>query len=291
MTFCKNIFLICAVSVTISCASASVSTATEQTDHHADIKTQMQKAAFGGSVAYMLLLAFVAGLLVSFTPCVYPMIPITLGILQSQATQSVSRNFMLTFSYVLGLAAVHATLGYIAATTSIVFGQWLANPWFILFMILFFLYFAFSMFGFYEIYMPRFLSSSSQGSPRGSLLSSFLFGVISGTAASPCLTPVLAVILGFVAHQGSPLFGVAALFLFALGMGTLLIVVGTFSGMLVLLPRAGMWMESVKKVFGFMMLAACVYIAKPILNDMVSIALYAAIGIGAIVYFVTNLRK
>lgn len=147
------------------------------------------------------------------------------------------------------------------------------------------------MFGFYEIYMPRFLSSSSQCSPQGSILSSFLFGVVSGTAASPCLTPVLAVILGFVAHQGSPIFGVAALFLFALGMGTLLILVGTFSGMLVLLPRAGMWMETVKKVFGFMMLAACVYIAKPILNDVITLGLYVAIAFGMLASFVVSARR
>ena len=104
---------------------------------------------------YILLIAFVIGIATSFTPCIYPMIPITIGIMQSQASPSLTRNFLLATSYVTGMATVYAILGYIAATTTLILGQWLANPWIIGLLILLFIYIAFAMFGFYEIYTPR----------------------------------------------------------------------------------------------------------------------------------------
>lgn len=257
-------------------------------DVTSQVKEKLHSAVTRGSWAYVLLLAFLAGILVSFTPCVYPMIPITIGILQSQAVQSVWRNFGLTLSYVFGIAMVHAGLGYLAATTSMIFGQWLANPWFILFIILFFLYFAFSMFGFYEIFMPKFLMRGGGVQAKGSFFGSFIFGVISGTVASPCLTPVLAFLLGFVARIANPVLGFLTLFVFALGMGVILILVGTFSGILTALPRAGQWMDEIKKVFGFAMLAACVYVAQPVLASWLVWALYGTVGLAAIVYFVSR---
>ena len=105
------------------------------------------------SSIYLLILAFIIGIFTSFTPCVYPMIPITMGILQSQASSSLYRNFLLSVSYVLGMSTIYAVFGYIAATSTVIFGQWLSNPWIILFVVAFFIYLAFSMFGFYEIKM------------------------------------------------------------------------------------------------------------------------------------------
>jgi thiol:disulfide interchange protein DsbD len=255
------------------------------------VKTSLQGAASQGSWAYVLLLAFLSGILVSFTPCVYPMIPVTVGILQSQAVQSAWRNFGLTMSYVFGIATVHAVLGYLAATTSMIFGQWLSNPWFILFIILFFLYFAFSMFGFYEIYMPKFLLSGSGVQAKGSFFGSFIFGLISGTVASPCLTPVLAFLLGFVAKIANPVLGFLTLFVFALGMGMILIIVGSFSGVLSTLPKAGQWMDEIKKVFGFAMLAACIYVAQPVLASWLAWLLYAVLALFFIGYFAFRFLK
>jgi len=246
--------------------------------------TLLQKEKSGW---FTLVLAFLAGVLVSFTPCVYPMIPITVGILQAQASSSLLYNFLSALSYVTGIAVVYAGLGYLSATTSLIFGRWLASPWVIFFMILFFLYMAFSMFGFYEMYSPSFLSRGTQASAKKSLLSSFLFGLISGTVASPCLTPALALLLGVVAKSGNPLFGFAVLFSFSLGMGLLLILVGTFSSTLNMLPRAGLWMDEIKKVFGFMMLGVCVYFAQPIMSSMLTLQLYAGVlGIASVYYFV-----
>ncbi len=235
--------------------------------------------ASGGNPYIIVGLAFLAGIVTSFTPCLYPMIPITMGILQSQAASSVWANFLAAFSYVFGMAMVYAGLGYIAATTSIIFGRWASNPWFIVVVVAIFLYLAFSMFGFYEIYMPSFLTQRSEVAGRRPLIRCFLLGIISGSVASPCLTPPLAILLTLVAKKGNPYLGFAALFAFALGMGILLLVVGTFSSSLSLLPRAGTWMLEIKKIFGFIMLAMCVYIAGPIIGADWALYLYILIGV------------
>ncbi|MFA6527191.1 MAG: cytochrome c biogenesis protein CcdA [Candidatus Babeliales bacterium] len=239
----------------------------------------------------LIIIAFAAGILVSFTPCIYPMIPITIGILQIQRQQSLLYNFFSALTYVAGIACVYATLGYISATSSLIFGRWLASPWFIFFIVLFFLYLAFSMFGFYEIYTPRFLSRSSDVNRKPSLLTNFIFGAISGTVASPCLTPALALLLGIAAQQASPILGFLILFSFALGMGSLLILVGTFSGAVSMLPRAGEWMDEIKRLFGFIMLAVCVNFLQPFLPAPYNLYLYALITLNAGVYFIVGPRK
>jgi thiol:disulfide interchange protein DsbD len=178
------------------------------------------------------------------------------------------------------MATVYAVLGYIAATTTLILGQWLANPWFILLLILLFLYIAFSMFGFYEIYMPQFMTKGSRIKSNGSILYTFLFGAISGTAASPCLTPALAILLGYVAKRGNPLIGFATLFTFSFGMGLLLIIIGTFSNSITTLPRAGAWMNEIKKFFGFLLIGVSIYFTQPFVSSAIySIMLYSIIAI------------
>jgi len=237
-------------------------------------------------LVYILLIAFLIGIATSFTPCIYPMIPITIGILQSQASTSIARNFLVSTAYVTGIATVYATLGYFAATTTMILGQWLANPWFIMLLVLLFLYLAFSMFGFYEIYMPKFLSSSnSKIKTKGSILYSFLFGAVSGTAASPCLTPPLALLLGYVAKQGSPLIGFVTLFVFSFGMGLLLITVGTFSNTITNLPRAGAWMNEIKKFFGFLLIGVSIYFAQPLINETLATILFISLILVTLGYY------
>ena len=274
-------------SLTISTTKAQENTQTPQ------VKTAKLKTALKTEqpLWYILLIAFATGILVSFTPCIYPMIPITAGILQAQATAFMWYNFLLSLCYVLGVAFVYALLGYIVATSSLIFGQWFASPWFILFIILFFLYFAFAMFGFYKIYIPGFLRSRSMLNTKGSLISTFILGALSGTVTSPCLTPALAIMLGYVAKLGNPLAGFLALFSFALGMGVLLVLVGTFSGMLSLLPGAGSWMLEIKKFFGFLMLGVCIYILQPLLKDFTSMLLYAILLlITSAYYFIASMK-
>jgi thiol:disulfide interchange protein DsbD len=258
-----------------------------------DVVSLLKKAAHStqSNLIYILFLAFLAGIVTSFTPCIYPMIPITVGILQSQASNSLTHNFFSALSYVFGIALVYAGLGYASATTSLIFGKWLASPFFIFLIILFFLYLAFSMFGFYEIYMPRFLTHHNDGPRSKSLLHSLLFGMVSGTVASPCITPALAILLSIAAKSGSPLIGFASLFCFALGMGILLILVGTFSGTVHLLPQAGSWMDEIKKAFGFMMLGVCVYFLEPLVKREVILELYSIILLSASIYYFVTAQK
>ncbi|MFA6534890.1 MAG: cytochrome c biogenesis protein CcdA [Candidatus Babeliales bacterium] len=281
-----------------------------------------QSMTADASMAWILLLSFLSGVLISFTPCIYPMIPITIGIMQTQATRSLWRGLLTGLFYVLGLAMVYATLGFISATTSVMFGQWTSSPWFTFFIVLLFLYLALSLFGFYEITIPAFFtrgmqnnpsiqfvtqitqdervasrragaeqsstgqSSTGQSQPASHpLLKSFLLGLFAGTVASPCLTPALAMLLTLVAEKGNPLLGFFAMFLFAFGMGFLLMFIGMFSASLNVLPRAGEWMNEVKKFFGFVMLGACVYIARNVLWQTVINPLYAVICVSASIYY------
>lgn len=272
-----------------------------------------QSMTADASMVWILLLSFLSGILISFTPCVYPMIPITIGIMQTQATHSLGRGLLTGLFYVLGLATVYATLGFISATTSVMFGQWTSNPWFTFFIVLLFLYLAFSLFGFYEITIPDFFTRHTQptiseqpsaeqssteessavqlhsgGQARSAkhpFLKSFLLGLFAGSVASPCLTPALAMLLTLVAEKGNPILGFFAMFLFALGMGFLLIFIGMFSASLNVLPRAGEWMNEVKTFFGFVMLGICVYMSRNILWAPAINYLYAAICIVASIYY------
>lgn len=269
---------------------------------HVDRADQVKKESFfstenlkkifspEASKIYILLIAFLLGILVSFTPCVYPMIPITIGILQSQASTSIFRNFLLSCSYALGVSTVYAVLGYVVATSGVILGQWLSSPIFIAFLILFFVYLAFSMFGFYEIYIPHFLQGHMSVSVKGSFFYSFLFGVISGMVASPCLSAPLAILLSFVAKLKSPIYGFLVLWFFALGMGLLLILIGTFSTLINVLPKSGSWMLEVKKFFGFVILAMCIYFVQPFLSYSVVLKLYALLMFFVAVYYLATAR-
>jgi len=262
-----------------------------QQEETKDVNDMLKDAfATGQSYWYILILAFLAGILVSFTPCVYPMIPITVGVLQSQASKSLTYNFLLSLSYITGIALVYAGLGYISATSAIIFGKWLASPWFIGFIIFFFLYMAFAMFGYYDLYVPSFLIRKKEIEAKGSIINSFVYGIISGTVASPCLTPALAIILSIVAKQANPVMGFLTMFSFAFGMGILLMFIGAFSSTVSLLPQAGAWMNMVKKIFGFMMLIVCVYFLQPFLGLANTFAAYAAISGLAAGYYLLKER-
>lgn len=256
-----------------------------------DVNQLLQQAlTTNQSIGYILLLAFFAGMLVSFTPCIYPMIPITAGILGTHAGRSLLYNFLSSLMYITGIALVYASLGYLSATTSIIFGQWLANPWLIAIIIAFFLYLAFAMFGFYEFTIPQFLSLHGIEKKQGTLINSFVFGIISGTVASPCLTPALAILLGIVAKQANPVLGFLMLFCFALGMGILLLLVGTFSATLALLPHAGEWMNQIKSMFGFLILAMCIYFAQPFIPETIILSAYALVAWVATGFYLRNIR-
>jgi thiol:disulfide interchange protein DsbD len=202
-----------------------------------------------------LLIAFASGLLTSFTPCVYPMIPVTVAYMGGAASGSRRRAFTLSLIYVLGLALVYAALGVVVALLGKTFGQFTRNP---------FIYgavgaviavFGLAMLDLFTIPVPGFAGRvQSEGVRRGGYLGALMMGGAAGFVAAPCTAPVLLVLLTHVARTRDVVWGGTLTLVFALGLSALLLVVGIFSGLLSNLPRPGVWMDRLKKAFGILML-------------------------------------
>ncbi len=192
---------------------------------------------------------FAGGLVVSFTPCVYPLIPIIIGYIGGQKEKSRLQLFFLSLIYVLGMAIIYSILGAMAALSGKIFGEIQNSPLahFIVGNIIIFL--GLSLLGVFHL--PVF---SFGGKLKTGALGAFGMGMASGLIASPCVSPVLGTLLAFVATRQNVLYGISLLFTFALGMGVILLAAGTFTGTLAILPRSGRWMERVQKFFGIFMI-------------------------------------
>jgi thioredoxin:protein disulfide reductase len=234
-----------------------------------------------------ILLVLLLGLLMSLTPCMYPMVPITLGILQSSGSSSIGRNFFLSLLYTCGIATTFATLGLLAAFTGQVFGSIMMNPFFVTALSVLLVYLALSMFGLYDMYTPRFMRTGPNAQNAGrSLISVFLFGAASGTVASPCLSPGLILVLSIVTTLGSKFLGFLMLFAFGFGLGIPLLILGVFSSSLSALPRAGLWMIEVKKLFGFMLFGMVFYFISPLVSTATLLTFVTvSLLIASIAYF------
>ncbi len=215
-----------------------------------------------GSPLLRFFAAFLLGVLLSLTPCIYPMIPITVGILGASGTSSAFKNFLLAAAYTLGISTTFALLGLIAALGSCVFGELQGSPLLIVPLALLLIYFGLSMFDIIQLRIPSFLQPKTKVK-GGSLFSAYLFGAVSGTVASPCLSPGLVLILNYVAHRTEHftgyLEGLVLLFIFGVGSSLPLLIIGTFSGSLHVLPRAGQWMVEIKKLVGIMLISMAFY--------------------------------
>ena len=222
-------------------------------------------------------LFFAGGLLLAFTPCVFPMVPILSGIIAGQSDSSARRGFILSCAYVLGVAVPYTLAGLLVA----VFGAGLnlqfllQQPAAILTSVVIFVLLALSMFGLYELQLPeRLRNRLNNAGPngRGGLGGAVLMGVISALVVSPCVTPILAGALLYVAGTGDAVTGAASLFALALGMGVPLIIFGTGGGHF--LPRAGQWMEDIKRFFGVVMLGVAIWLLDRIVSDTLTLAFY-----------------
>ena len=220
-----------------------------------------------------ILIALLLGILLSLTPCIYPMIPITIGILQAQGSKSIFSNFLLSLLYVMGISVTFSILGLVAAFTGQVFGSILSNPLFVIVVVMFLAYLGLSMLGFYEMYIPRFMQKTGGSGGKKSLLSIFVFGLASGSIASPCVSPGLVLLLSIVTTMGSKLLGFLLLFAFGIGLGLPLIIVGTFSGSISMMPRAGAWMLEIKKIFGLLLFGVCFYFLQNIMPYNILLAI------------------
>jgi len=205
-------------------------------------------------------LAFLGGVATSFTPCVYPLIPITVTYIGARSTRSRSHGFFLSLFYALGLSVVYTALGIFAALTGKLFGSFTQNGWVYLAAGNLILLFGLSMLEVFNLPMPRFLSGAGgTGKAQSGFGGAFLVGATSGLVVGPCTAPALGVILTYVSAQKDVFLGGSMLFLFAMGMCTLVFILGTFSGLIATLPRSGEWMVKVKKGFGWVMIAIAEY--------------------------------
>jgi thiol:disulfide interchange protein DsbD len=211
------------------------------------------------SVLLAFLAAYVGGVLISFTPCTYPLIPVTVGFIGTQGSTSKLRGFILSVFYVCGLAFTYSILGAVAALSGKLFGQMQTTPWTYFIMANLCLFMGLAMLDVFTISLPIPQKLAKFSGNKKGFFSSFLIGAISGVVMGPCTAPVLAVLLGYVAMQTNLLLGLSLLFIFAFGMGTLLIILGTFAGLISSLPQSGKWMTKIKFVFGLILIGAAEY--------------------------------
>jgi cytochrome c-type biogenesis protein len=208
-----------------------------------------------GSFILAYLAAYLGGVFVSFTPCMYPVIPITLAFIGAHGSGSKVKGFVLSIVYVLGMSLTYTALGAVAALTGKLFGQIQTNPWTYFIVANICILMGLSMLEVFTlpVRVPGFVTKVQ--SRRKGLLGSFFIGAVSGLVIGPCTAPVFAVLLSYVATSQDIIFGMSLFFIFALGMGTFLIILGTFAGLLASIPKSGMWMTRINHMSGWILLA------------------------------------
>ena len=208
-----------------------------------------------GSFILAYLAAYLGGVFVSFTPCMYPVIPITLAFIGAHGSGSKVKGFVLSIVYVLGMSLTYTALGAVAALTGKLFGQIQTNPWTYFIVANICILMGLSMLEVFTlpVRVPGFVTKVQ--SRRKGLLGSFFIGAVSGLVVGPCTAPVFAVLLSYVATSQDIVFGMSLFFIFALGMGTFLIILGTFAGLLASIPKSGMWMTRINQMSGWILLA------------------------------------
>ncbi len=225
-----------------------------------------------------LIFVFLAGLALNLTPCVYPLIPITIGYFGGQAEGKTGRLVMLGILYMLGMALTYSVVGVITSLSGAVFGTLLQNPVVIIAIVLLFATLALSQFGVYEFKLPDSWVAKAGGA-KGGAFGAFFMGLTMGIVAAPCIGPFLLGLVTYVAAKGDPLYGFLMFFVLALGLGFPYLLLAIFSGKIKSLPRAGLWMEGVKHIFGFLLIGMAFYFLDPILPKAVQGYLLPIFGI------------
>lgn len=215
-----------------------------------------------------LLFAFGIGLLLTFTPCVLPMIPILVGVIvgQSGKTPTKMRAGVLSSSYVMGTAVTYSFAGWIAGASGAQLQAYTQNAWAIGIVAGILVLLSLSMFGFYQIQMPSFIQSKlqmkSQNVKGGSMTGTFFLGMVSALIVGACVTPLLMLVLGIAIQAGDPVLGASMMFAMSMGMGVILIMMGVGAGHL--LPKAGTWMDTIKYIFGALLIGVAIYLLTPL---------------------------
>lgn len=203
-------------------------------------------------------IVFTSGIIICFTPCIYPILPIIVGYIGGSEITTKRDGFIRSLSYVLGLALVYSVLGAAAALGGSLFGAFQNNFWLNLFVGNVFIVMGLFMLDVFHFPQISFHKASSMKN-TSSIGSAFLTGAVSGLVLGPCTTPVLGVILTYVAAKQNLFLGITLLFTYALGMGLPLLILGAFVGLLKKMPKSGIWMLRIKKIFGLLLIGAGEY--------------------------------
>ena len=240
-----------------------------------------------------LLAFFVFGLGLSFTACMYPLLPIVSSIIVGDKSGSKKRAFALSFVYVQGLALTYTAVGVLAGLTGALLTVWLQQAWVVLAMAGLMVLLALSMFGVFQLQLPaamqNYFQMQSNRLSGGKVASVFVMGMLSALIVGPCVAPPLAAALGYIGKTGDALLGGMLLYALALGTGVPLIAIGTFGGHI--MPRAGAWMDGIKYAFGVILLAVAVYLATPFLPYVLTVSLYTALLVLPALYWLGKLGK
>jgi thioredoxin:protein disulfide reductase len=240
-----------------------------------------------GNLLWVMLSFIGVGILLAFTPCVLPMIPILSGLIVGQGKKLTTHHaFALSLTYVLAMAAVYAVVGVVVGLLGSNIQLALQNPWVLGVFALIFVTLALSMFGLYELQMPSAIQSHltkhSNAQQSGAFIGVAVMGALSALICGPCITAPLVAVLVFIGQSGSALRGGLALFALGLGMGIPLLIIGTSAGKLV--PKAGAWMNAVKYVFGVILLGVAIWFISRVIPGAVTLALWAALAIVCGIY-------
>ncbi|MCF8239838.1 MAG: protein-disulfide reductase DsbD [Melioribacteraceae bacterium] len=240
----------------------------------------LAKTAAEEGLLWTFILVFLSGLALNMTPCVYPLIPITISYFGGQTQGKKSNLIVHSMLYVLGMAITYSILGMIAALTGSLFGAALQNPIVLVGIAIILVALALSMFDLYEIRLPSFLTKFAGDTRRG-FWGTFFMGLTVGIVAAPCIGPFVLALLTFVGEKGDVLLGFWLFFVLAIGMGIPFIFLGVFSGSIKKLPRSGAWMIWVRAIFGFILIAMAIYFLEPLFPN--SLLYYFSL---ALVFFI-----
>jgi len=245
----------------------------------------ISNALEGQGLLLGLLLVFVGGLALNLTPCVYPLIPITVGYFGGQSEGSTTKLFFMGVLFILGLSVTYSAIGVITSLTGAVFGALLQNPIVILLIVAIMLGLSLSMFGVYEFKLPDSFVNKAGGAKAG-MYGAFFMGLTMGIVAAPCIGPFVLGLVTYVTTKQDPFFGFLLFFVLAVGLGTPYLFLAIFSGKIKNLPRAGEWMDAVKHIFGFILVGMALYFLLPLLPKSISGYILPVFMIGTAVYLI-----
>lgn len=249
----------------------------------ANLNSSGGRSLQGWAMLWTLLGIFAGGLALNLTPCVYPMIPITVSFFGGRAAQGRPNQIQLVFHgifYLLGLALTNSTLGVVAALTGGLMGAMLQNPVVLAAVAGVLVLFATSLFGFWELRMPGVLTRAA-GKSHSGYFGSLFMGLTLGIVAAPCIGPFVLGLMTWVAGMGNPWLGFLIFFILSLGLGLPLFVLALFSGQLQRLPKAGGWMIWVRKLMGWVLVGMAVYFIRPVLPESLKIFLPVVVALAA----------